>query len=266
MFPNVMKQKSQSGLLRSSGILRWSTLGLLVGGGATMVSCDSESTYVATQEDEKMAVLEQKLDELDRQRAQFTQGYVLHNMELPGLGFYHADAQDFFPMRYGQEQNGKWFANGEWVDVMPPPPEKSMSHPKPEALKRVEEVLAQQQEALAGQPQDPNSTPTTVHHHHGGGMGIGNMMMMYWLLTCPVPPFNARKRVSRLGNKRCNGIVRRSAATRLRILAISAWCSKVARAVVRCERGRRCAVVSALGRQEVPSARLVVEVRRFLLA
>lgn len=183
MFPNVMKQKSQSGLLRSSGILRWSTLGLLVGGGATMVSCDSESTYVATQEDEKMAVLEQKLDELDRQRAQFTQGYVLHNMELPGLGFYHADAQDFFPMRYGQEQNGKWFANGEWVDVMPPPPEKSMSHPKPEALKRVEEVLAQQQEALAGQPQDPNSTPTTVHHHHGGGMGIGNMMMMYWLLS-----------------------------------------------------------------------------------
>jgi uncharacterized membrane protein YgcG len=103
-------------------------------------------------------------------------------MELPGLGFYHADAQDFFPFRYGQEQGGKWFANGEWVDTQPPAPEKSMSHPKPEALKKVEEVLAREQEALTQQPEETSTASSTVHHH-GSGMGIGNMMLMYWLLS-----------------------------------------------------------------------------------
>lgn len=184
-YPSFRSVKSnvQSRLLRSCGILRWSTLGLLAGSGVSVVSCDSESTYVATADDEKMAALEQKLDELDTRRAQFTQGYVLHNMELPGLGFYHADAQDFFPIRYGQEQDGKWFANGEWLDTQPPASDKSMSHPKPEALKKVEEVLAREQEALAQAPGETSTAPATVHHHHGGGMGIGNMMLMYWLLS-----------------------------------------------------------------------------------
>ena len=130
-----------------------------------------------------MAALETKLDEIESRRAQFTQGYVLHNTEMPGVGFYHADANDFFPYRYGHEQDGRFYANGEWLDEKPQSSQLSLSRPSPEALKRVEDALAREQELLAGSS-NPSSTPqTTTSHHSGGGYGIGNMMLMYWLLS-----------------------------------------------------------------------------------
>lgn len=148
-----------------------------------LTSCDSDSTYTATAADEQMASLQKKLDDIDNRRTQLTQGYLEHNFEIPGLGFYHADAHDFFPHSYGHQQDGKWFANGQWLDAAPPAPTLTSSRPTPEALKKVETLLEREQE-LVSQGGSGNTGPMgshTTHHHHGGG--IGNMLMMYWLLS-----------------------------------------------------------------------------------
>jgi hypothetical protein len=48
------------------------------------------------------------------------------------------------------------------------------SRPSPEALKKVDEALTREQQ-LAGK--------STSQAHSGGGFGVGNMLMMYWLLS-----------------------------------------------------------------------------------
>lgn len=129
-----------------------------------------------------MAELEMNLDEMDRRRAQLTKGYVDHNLEIPGAGFYHADAHDFFPYPYGQEKDGKWYANGEWVDTQPKAPRLSVSRPSEAALKKVEGILAEeQQQELAGGGASSSGTQQTTHYH--GGSGVGSMLLMYWMLS-----------------------------------------------------------------------------------
>jgi hypothetical protein len=174
-----MKKHGATSRIRMGGILHWSTLCLLAGSGMGLSSCDSESSYTATAADEQMAGLQKKLDEIESRRSQLTQGYLEHNLELPGLGFYHADANDFFPYKYGEQQNGKWYANGQWQDSEPPAPALTSSRPSVEALKKVEMLLDREQQLAS---QGGSSPSSTVHHHHGGG-GIGNMLMMYWLLS-----------------------------------------------------------------------------------
>jgi hypothetical protein len=174
-----MKKHGATSRIRMGGILHWSTLCLLAGSGMGLSSCDSESSYTATAADEQMAGLQKKLDEIESRRSQLTQGYLEHNLELPGLGFYHADANDFFPYKYGEQQNGKWYANGQWQDSEPPVPALTSSRPSVEALKKVEMLLDREQQLAS---QGGSSPSSTVHHHHGGG-GIGNMLMMYWLLS-----------------------------------------------------------------------------------
>lgn len=162
--------------------MHWSTVCLLAGGGLALQSCDSESTYTATPKDVRMASLEKQLDEIDQRKAQLTSGEVENNFELSGLGFYHCEANDFFPYKHGQYQDGKWYANGEWRDDRPASPFPSTSRPSTAALEKIQQLLEREQE-LAKETGSlaETSTHSTTHHHHSGGMGT--MLMMYWMLS-----------------------------------------------------------------------------------
>jgi hypothetical protein len=155
-------------VIRSGGILRWSTVTLLAGAGLT--GCDRG--YVATAKDQQMAETQKRIEELDAQKAKLASGVVPNNFHLEGVGYYHADARDFFAHPYGFEHDGKWFVNGLWQE-RPGPGMVADSRPGPAALKKVEEALAKEQQLLAGQSGTARS----------GGFGMGNALMMYWLLS-----------------------------------------------------------------------------------
>jgi hypothetical protein len=173
-----MKKTSQHIRLRKGGILQWSTLCLLAGGSVALNSCDSESTCISTPEDAKMAGLQKQLDEIESRKGQLMNGELENNFELPGLGFYHAEAGDFFPYRHGHSKDSKWFSAGEWLEYEPAAPYPSATRPTPVALEKIQQLLEREQ-ALA---EKSGSGNTVTHHHHGGG-GMGNMLMMYWLLS-----------------------------------------------------------------------------------
>jgi hypothetical protein len=170
-----MKKLGTHTRIRKGGILNWSTLALLAGSSAGLTSCDSENNYTATAEDMNMAVLQQNLDSVEGRKALLLKGEVAHNMEIPGLGFYHVEAQDFFPFPFGHAQNGKWYANGEWRNFQPSTPFLASSRPSDEALRKVETHLAQEQQPVA-------QGATSGHQTYHGG-GVGNMLLMYWLLS-----------------------------------------------------------------------------------
>lgn len=175
----IMKKIGTPTRIRKGGILNWSTLCLLAGSSVGLTSCDSDSTYTATAEDMKMAALQQNLDTVEGRKALLLNGMVEHNFEFPGLGFYHVDAQDFFPYRFGHRQDGKWYANGQWREFEPAIPFESASRPSDVALRKVEAHLEKEQDLMA---QGGETSGSSVHHHHHGS-GLGNMMMMYWLLS-----------------------------------------------------------------------------------
>lgn len=127
-----------------------------------------------------MAELQKNLDEIDNRKNQLLNGVVEHNFELPGLGYYHAEAQDFFPYRYAEEKDGKWFANGEWLTQEPARCSLTTSRPSETALRKIELFLEREQQLVSQEGE--GSASSTTHHHHGG-MGMGNMLMMYWLLS-----------------------------------------------------------------------------------
>lgn len=168
-----------SGRVREGGVLYWSTLVLLAGGSLGLTSCDSPP-HTATVRDEQMAALQQKLDAVESQKARLMSGEVANNFELPGVGFYHAAARDFFPYSYGFHKDGKWYVDGAWQDVAPGTPKLTASRPTPEALKKVELALGREQELL--NQQKAGSSGSSVTHHHSG-FGMGNALMMYWLLA-----------------------------------------------------------------------------------
>jgi hypothetical protein len=87
------------------------------------------------------------------------------------VGYYHADQQDFFEHPYGFSQDGRYFINGEWKDESVPAM-ATASRPTPEALKKVEAALEEEQKVAA----KPSG-------HHSHGFGMGNALMMYWLLA-----------------------------------------------------------------------------------
>lgn len=180
-----MKKHSDRTRIRPGGILQWSTLCLLAGGSVALTSCDSKSTYTATAQDEQMAALQKKLDDIESRKSQLLNGYVEHNFELPGAGFYHADAQDFFPYTYGHEKDGKWYANGQWVDAKPEPPRLTTSRPSEAALRKIEMILAREQELVEENSTASSSSThrSSYHSNHHHGSGVGNMLLMYWLLS-----------------------------------------------------------------------------------
>ena len=171
-----MKKRGFFSPIREGGILHWSTVCILAGGMAGLTGCDSK--YTATAQDEKMAKLQSQIEAIDSQRSSLMNGEVANNFELPGVGFYHAGARDFFEHPYGFSKDGKWFVNGQWQTEPVAEATVAASRPTPEALKKVEAALDREQQLLAASGQSTNST---TQHHHGSGMG--SALMMYWLLA-----------------------------------------------------------------------------------
>jgi len=165
-----MKYRSMFASIRPNGILRWSTACILFGGG--LGGCNRD--YVVTEKDSKMAEVQSRIEVLDSQKALLQNGEVANNFHIPGVGYYHADVHDFFEHSYGLARDERFFVDGEWgfepgsETVLP-------SRPSPEALKKVDDALAREQELAK------SNGGSQVNHHHGGGMG--NMLMMYWLLS-----------------------------------------------------------------------------------
>jgi hypothetical protein len=174
-----MKKRGIAARIRNGGILQWSTVCILAGGAAGLTGCDSK--YTATPKDEQMAALQKKLDAVDSEKSRLMGGEVTNNFELPGVGFYHAEARDFFPHRFGHEQDGKWYVNGMWQEYAPGETHVTASKPTPEALKKVELALEREQELIAKENSGStaNTSSTTQHHHSG----VGSALMMYWLLS-----------------------------------------------------------------------------------
>jgi hypothetical protein len=164
--------KRRNATILSSGALRWSTTCILAGLGLS--GC--ERNYVATAKDQQMAETQKRIETLDAQKAKLTSGEVQNNLYIEGVGYYHSLARDFFPHPYGFEHQGKWFVNGGWVGH-PPVENESSSKPSPEALKKVQAALDREQQLLASQPGGGHS----ANNH--GGFGMGNALLMYWLLS-----------------------------------------------------------------------------------
>jgi hypothetical protein len=167
-----MKRSTAS--IRPGGILRWSTACILAGAGLS--SCERD--YVATAKDQQMAEAQQRIESLDASKATLMGGEVPNNFHLEGVGWYHAAARDFFPHRYGFADERGWFVNGVW-ELNPGPDEVAASRPLPEALKKVEAALEKEQQLLAG----GSGTAATPAAAPGQGFGMGNALMMYWLLS-----------------------------------------------------------------------------------
>lgn len=163
-----MKRRDAS--IRPGGILRWSTACILAGTGLT--GCDRG--YVATAKDQQMAEAEKRIGELDAGKSRLMAGVVPNNFNLPGVGYYHAAARDFFPHPYGFSDTRGWYVNGRW-ELNPGPDHVADSEPSPEALKKVELALEKEQQGLAGQPSSASSA--------GHGFGMNNALLMYWLLA-----------------------------------------------------------------------------------
>jgi hypothetical protein len=163
-----MKKRSFLTALRPGGILRWSTVCILAGG---LAGCDRGVRYVATEKDVEMAEAQTQIEKLDSEKSKLLKGEVAHNFHIPRVGYYHAEARNFYEHPYGFSQDGRYFVNGTWQD-QPGVATVASSRPTPEALKKVEAALEEEQK-----------TASTIHHHHGGGFGMGNALMMYWLLS-----------------------------------------------------------------------------------
>lgn len=166
-----MKKRSLLSTLRPDGIFRWSTACILAGGAVALTGCDSGVRYVATEEDVDMAATQTQIEKVESEKSHLINGEVTNNFHIPRVGYYHAEARDFYQHPYGFEQDGRWFINGDWRDQMVAATVMS-SRPTPEALKKVEIALEEEQKVAS------NSTGS-----HGHGFGVGNALMMYWLLS-----------------------------------------------------------------------------------
>ena len=164
--------------MRQAGVLRWSTACILAGGMAGMTGC--ERKYVATEQDAKMAQIQSKIEALDAQKSKLMNGEVDNNFNLPGVGYYHAEAREFFEYAYGYQKDGRWFANGKWQDEPVGLTTVAASRPTPEALKKVEDALNREQQLIASQGKSAPGTQTNNYHQ---GPGMGSALMMYWLLA-----------------------------------------------------------------------------------
>lgn len=165
-----MKKRSFLTTLRPAGILRWSTACILAG---SLGSCDRGVRYVATDKDVEMAETQSQIEKVDSEKSKLLQGEVSNNFHIPRVGYYHAEAHEFYEHPYGFEQDGRYFINGIWQD-QPVAATVASSRPSPEALKKVEGALEEEQK-VAANPSSP--------HYHSGGFGMGNALMMYWLLS-----------------------------------------------------------------------------------
>src|SRR6478609_7904351 len=149
-----MKKRSFLTALRPGGILRWSTVCILASG---LAGCDRGVRYVATEKDVEMAETQTQIEKLDSEKSKLLQGEVSNNFHIPRVGYYHAEARNFYEHPYGFSQDGRYFVNGVWQD-QPAAETVASSRPTPEALKKVEAALEEEQK-----------TATTTTRHQGGG-------------------------------------------------------------------------------------------------
>jgi hypothetical protein len=168
-----MKKRGFRSFLSPNGILRWSTTCILAGGVASLTSCDQSVSHVITEKDVEMAETQSQLEKMDSEQSRLTRGEVRNNFPLRGLGYYHADARDFFPHPYNFSQDGQFFVNGQWQS-QPGDEAIAASHPTPETLKKVETALENEQQQAQTEPATSSGS---------GGLGMGNALMMYWLLA-----------------------------------------------------------------------------------
>lgn len=153
--------------LRPGGILRWSTACILAG---SLASCDRGTRYVATETDAEMAEAQTQIEKLDSEKDKLIKGEVTNNFHIPRVGHYHAEVRKFLEHPYGFVKDGRHFINGEW-EYFAREATVTASYPIPEELRRVEAALEEEQK-VASSPQQ-----------QGGGFGMGNALMMYWLLS-----------------------------------------------------------------------------------
>lgn len=163
-----MKKRSFLTALRPGGILRWSTACILAG---SLASCDRGVRHVATEQDVEMAETQVQIEKLDGEKAKLMEGEVTNNFNIPRVGYYHAEAHEFYEHPYGYSQDGRYFVNGVWQDEVVAESLAS-SRPSPAALKKVEAALEEEQKVAS-----------TTQSGSGGGFGMGNALMMYWLLA-----------------------------------------------------------------------------------
>jgi hypothetical protein len=162
-----MKKRGLSTTLRTGGILRWSTACILAGG---LAGCDRGTRYVATEKDAEMAAIQSGIEKLDSQKSKLLRGEVENNFHIPGVGYYHAEIGTFLEHPHGFVKDGLHFINGEW-EYFARESAVVASRPTASALRRVEAVLLEEQKTAENAPQE------------GGGLGMGNALMMYWLLS-----------------------------------------------------------------------------------
>ena len=159
-------------LIHPGGILFWSTAFILAGGAVSLTSCDNS---VRTVLDDSSADAEKRVAEVDAVQGQLESGMVENNFQIPKLGYYHAAAHRFYEFPYNQYKDGQYYVNGTW-QAEAGPENISSSRPNADELKRIDAALEEEQKQVAAHPQ-------TYHSGGGGGMGVGNMLMMYWLLS-----------------------------------------------------------------------------------
>lgn len=172
-------RKSTGAALRVSGILRVSTASLLATGIMGVTSC-GDKAYETSLKDQEMAATQREIDKLDAQRTQLVSGEVPNNFFLENLGHYHAGAHSFFTPAYNESRDGKYFVDGVWQESRGPtdvPP----SRPSMDALIKIDAALAKVQEKMKSQTSAANVANQSSHN--GGGMGMGSMLMMYWMLS-----------------------------------------------------------------------------------
>ncbi|MFT3990049.1 MAG: hypothetical protein QM680_01445 [Luteolibacter sp.] len=148
-------------LIRPGGILSWSTACLLAGGAMSLSSCDSSIRNV----------MEKNERGEDPVRKQLESGLVTNNFHIEKIGYYHAAVNQFYDTPYNQFRDEKWFVNGEW-SMVAGPDNVEATRPNPEALKKVDTALSEEQR-----------TASATHANSGGGFGMGNALLMYWLLS-----------------------------------------------------------------------------------
>ena len=123
-----------------------------------------------------MAETQSQLEKLDTGKDQLMKGEVANNFHIPRVGYYHAEARDFYEHPFGFARDGQYFVNGVWQN-QPVPEISATSRPTEEALKKVEAALEEEQKVAANPQQQQQQ------QQQGGGFGMGNALMMYWMLS-----------------------------------------------------------------------------------
>ncbi|BCU77347.1 hypothetical protein [Luteolibacter sp. LG18] len=173
-----MKRASSLPITRG-GILQLSTWIILAGSTLTLTSCDSSERQARQAQANYESESKRLIAELDDQRDQLLSGQVPNNFRIDDVGYYHAASHDFYEHSYNKQQDGKWFVNNTWAEA-PGPEDVPASRPSPEALKRVDDALAKQQQKL-----DATAEQAVQYQNqsHSSGPGLGTALAMYWLLS-----------------------------------------------------------------------------------